>query len=80
MKLKTMLHKDGPQGRAFVDYIEGSEVDHDAVIAHALMQAMDDLIAKWGDGTCCIETTKGLMLERADELMSQWGFDTGEDA
>ena len=47
------------------------EVIHDAAAAHALMQAMDEFSA-WPQ-------VKGVR-KRADEIMAQWGFDTGEDA
>ena len=70
MKLKTILRKDDFQGRAFVDYIEGSEVDHDAACAHALMLAMDETC----DAASIIWAKK-----RASELMREWGFDSGED-
>ena len=77
MKLKTEVGSEYPEGYGLKEL---ADFEHDVAAAHALIQAMDDLIAKWGDGTCCIETAKGLILERASELMAQWGFDSGEDA
>jgi hypothetical protein len=43
---------------------------HDAAAAHALMMAMDEIGGY---------TTKFIQL-RADTIMREWGFDTGEDA
>ena len=71
MKLKTVLRKDDFQGRAFVDHIEGSEVDHDAAAAHALMQAIEIIME---------EPETHEIIGLASELMRSWGFDTGEDA
>lgn len=79
MKLKTVLRKDDFQGRAFVDHIEGSEVDHDAAAAHALMQAMREA----GDGSADVafysdDDYQNWVYDRCDALLKQWGFDTGE--
>ena len=71
MKLKTVLRKDDFQGRAFVDYIEGAEVDHDAAAAHAYKKAV------------ALELSMPQMMAvnaMADAIMAQWGFDSGEDA
>lgn len=75
MKLRTSLtvSRDG----TLVDVSDGN-LFHDVAAARALMQAMDDLIKEWGSGGCSFETTKTLLLERADELMRSWGFDSGE--
>lgn len=62
MKLKTLLREDSAQGRAYADYIDGSEVDHDAIAAHALMRALRECV-----GPSSIE-------RRADELMREWGY------
>ena len=80
MKLKTMLRKDDFQGRAFVDYIEGSEVDHDAACAHALMLAQDEFWKQDDLGELDARDAVEMIGVRASELMREWGFDSGEDA
>lgn len=67
MKLRTSLtaSRDG----SLVDATDENLI-HDAAAAHALMQAMDEIGGY---------TTRFIQL-RADTIMREWGFDTGEDA
>jgi hypothetical protein len=46
---------------------------HDAAAAHALMQALDDVTDK-----IFSKYARGLIDQRADEIMAGWGFDSGE--
>lgn len=51
------------------------EVIHDATAANALMEA----IAAWGKHPG-YQGGESWVKKRADEIMAQWGFDSGEDA
>lgn len=52
------------------DYLARS-LDHDTLCAHALMQAMDE----WPNNShASIEQLR----KRADSIMREWGFDSGE--
>jgi len=77
MKLKTILRKSGPEGRSIVDYIEGSEVDYDAAAAHALMRALSERLGVSTNDECAGNVVTWIKL-RADEIMAEWGFDSGE--
>ena len=68
MKLKTILRKSGPEGRAIVDYVEGSEVDYDAAAAHAFWLAIHEQSPRM----------RIKLHERALTIMRSWGFDSGE--
>lgn len=75
MKLKTSLtaSRDG----SMVDATDENLI-HDAAVAHALMQALAD--ADIEDFESFSSTWVTQIMERADALLKQWGFDTGEDA
>lgn len=46
---------------------------HDTLAAHALLQAMDDIIEKWGESAMASPgTCKMLIIERADKLLASW--------
>jgi hypothetical protein len=68
MKLQTSLtaSRDG----SLVDATDENLI-HDAMAAHALMQA---IYGHWN-----VKATQWIE-DRADELMAEWGFDTGEDS
>lgn len=78
MKLRTYVARedDGtvlpgvayPPATQGDDYLARS-LDHDALAAHALMQAMDEAEA-YSDA--------GDIRTRAAEIMAEWGFDSGE--
>lgn len=72
MKLGTELIVEPDDGR--LAFVNGSadEIEHDAAAAHALMMAMEEF-----DGA---EYQRDYILHRADELMREWGFDSGEVA
>lgn len=69
MKLKTTLVKD-ECGHVLVDYSDGSEVDYDAIAAHALMQALDENRPYGYDHI--------ILRKRASEIMREWGFEDEE--
>lgn len=75
MKLRTSLtaSRDG----SLVDATDENLI-HDAVAAHALMMAMEEVGAENRDYSwlACVEKIE----RRADEIMAGWGFDSGEDA
>ena len=67
MKLRTSLtaSHDG----SLVDATDANLIA-DAACAHALMQAMDKMA--W-------PAHRETLIERASEIMAEWGFDSGED-
>jgi len=75
MKLRTEL-TPGRRGGHALGFNDGDR-EHDAAAAHALMKAIEMLQADWeGYG----EPSPSSAVLMADELMREWGFDTGEDA
>ena len=80
MKLKTEMqdgcvHMSGC--RVDENAIEGWQAERlvsDAAAAHALMMAMKEYTHP------VHAAVVAMVLQRASELMAQWGFDTGEDA
>lgn len=68
MKLRTTLI-DAEVGK----YAAGEEqdADHDALAAHALMQAVNHVDSPYQGLTHQAQW----ILRRADELMAEWGFD-----
>ena len=56
------------------DYLARS-LDHDTLCAHALMQAMDEAgdVVFYAD-----DDYKRWVYDRADAIMADWGFDSGE--
>lgn len=53
----------------------GGAVFHDAARAHALLQAKNEVLAN-----VIYHDLRTLIDIRADSLMREWGFDSGEDA
>lgn len=76
MKLRTEMQNGCVHANGYcvdedaVDIRQAERLVHDAAAAHALMQAMDEIGGY---------TTKFIQL-RADTIMREWGFDSGEDA
>lgn len=74
MKLRTELLEIGGQMRIATFYGCGDSgspreaISHDALAAHALLQAMEEL----QPNILC-----DAIQQRADELMREWGFDHG---
>jgi hypothetical protein len=84
MKLRTEMshsnswHAPRAVGFAIEEDDERDQFRHDAAAAHALMQAIDALGAKFaaiGVDGMVIVATLGEALRNADELMREWGFD-----
>lgn len=71
MRLKTEMF-DAGNGRRFPNYQDGEDVDHDAAAAHALMQAIAEYESDYLVWRPCN------ILNRADEIMREWGFDSEE--
>lgn len=66
MKLRTELPENGT-----CFFKEGPKDHvHDAACAHALMLAMNKMA--W-------PAHRETLIERADEIMAEWGFDSGEE-
>ena len=65
MKLKTLLLGNGP--RAVVDYNDVSGVDHDAMAAHALLQAIE----AWGKHPG-YQGGESWVKHRAAEILAGW--------
>lgn len=77
MKLRTEL-KNKVAGGVVAMGVDGSDVSHDLLAAHALLQAMREA----GDGSADVafysdEDYQNWVYDRADELMREW---TGEVA
>lgn len=69
MKLKTTVAEDGLVTLDGDSNMSGDDqLEHDAAAAHALMQAMDEVGG---------HTTKFIQI-RADTILREWGFDSGE--
>jgi hypothetical protein len=66
MKLKTIMRIDGKFTAAVGD---DEDMSHDAACAHALMRAMVNYMNP---------LKRQAVLDRADELMREWGFDSVE--
>ena len=75
MKLRTEIRgfADGTHYAAVKAGDTADAINHDAVCAHALMQAMDDVL-RYG----FYLETKIRLKQRAYELMREWGFDNRE--
>ena len=71
MKLRTSLTAscDG----SLVDATDENLI-HDTAVAHALMEALERWAARRADHASYVDH----LLGHADEIMAQWGFDTGE--
>jgi hypothetical protein len=53
-----------------------ARLEHDAACAHALMLAMGGIRSEWvPDGPPILSE----IVTRADELLREWGFDSGEE-
>ena len=72
MKLKTTMIET-TCGTLYADSQDGSDVDHDAAAAHALLRSIEDFTDK-----IYSSYARGLIEKRADELLRSWGFDSGE--
>jgi hypothetical protein len=73
MKLRTSLtaSRDG----SLVDATDENLIQ-DAAAAHALMMALERWAARRADHASYADH----LLGHADEIIAQWGFDTGEDS
>jgi len=56
----------------------GGGLNHDAAAAHALMQAIEEWLGVSTNDECAGNVVTWVKL-RADEIMAEWGFDSGED-
>lgn len=68
MKLRTELREQSPLTCDF------DALKHDAAAAHALMEALERWAARRADHASYADH----LLGHADEIMAQWGFDSGE--
>lgn len=72
MKLKTELIEGRHFGKPkdYVHYKAVTDVEHDALAAHALMQAMEEKAAEYS--LAALALMIGPIKKRADELMREW--------
>lgn len=54
-----------------IDVSGDDQLEHDAACAHALMEAMEQVLTR---------ATRDVFKQRASKIMAGWGFDSGEDA
>lgn len=62
-----------------IEWFQAMQVSHDVAAAHALKQAEREADALFNASTRWFRA-RAWINTRADSLMAQWGFDTGEDA
>ena len=76
MKLRTEMRgfADGTYYAAVKAGDTADAINHDAAAAHALMMAIERWAARRVDHALYADH----LLGHADELMAQWGFDSGE--
>ncbi len=60
------------------EWYQVNQLEHDAAAAHALMMAQDEFWKQDDLGSLDARDAVEMIGVRADELMQQWGFDTGE--
>jgi hypothetical protein len=80
MKLRTEMVDGTVQDRTHNRDDQWINLEHDAACAHALMRAQDEFWKQDDlDGLDARDAVEMIGV-RADELMAEWGFDSGQDA
>ena len=77
MKLKTVLRIDDLYAAPIGD---DGDMSADSAAAHALMQAMCQYESDFPLSAAAPQDVIQWIEKRADALLKQWGFDTGEGA